>query len=159
MQEQKIWHSGILGMSFSAEEGRILIFRKTLEVLGKPSHYRFLYNASTHEIAVQACKPGEAGSHRVGKLDETNSCDIKSIAFVRMIYKDAGWNKRWSYWLTGRAFPAQRLVSFQIEDAAPIENGRVMPGNVSPTVALCRAESFPAQNNPTSPVKCDSGAV
>ena len=159
MQEQKIWHSGVLGMSFSAEEGRILIFRKTLDVLGKPSHYRFLYNASTHEIAVQACKPDEAGSHRVGKLDETNSCEIKCIAFVRMIYKDAGWDKRWSYRLTGRAFQAQRLVSFQIEDAAPIENGRVMAENVSPTVALCRAEPLPAENNPTLPVKRDSGAV
>lgn len=127
MQEQKIWHSGILGMSFSAEEGRILIFRKTLEA--------------------------------VGKLDETSSCEIKCKAFVQMIYKDAGWNKRWSYRLTGRSFQNQRLVSFQIEDAAPIEYGRVLPADVSPTFALCRAESVPAQNNPTSAVKADSGEV
>lgn len=159
MQQQKIWHSGILGMSFSAEEGRILIFRKTLEALGKPSHYRFLYNAHAHEIAVQACNAEEAGSHRVGKLDETSSCEIKCKAFVQMIYKDAGWNRRCSYRLTGRSFPNQRLVSFQIDDAAPIEYGRVLPSDVSPTFALCRAEGVQAQNNPTPAEKADSGEV
>lgn len=159
MQEQKIWHSGVLGMSFSAEEGRILIFRKTLDALGKPSHYRFLYNASTHEIAVQACKPDEAGSHRVGKLDETNSCEIKCIAFVRMIYQDARWSFRRSYRLTGKSFADQKLVSFSIRDAIPIENGKIVDEAVSPTVALCRRKGAQAENNPSLAIKADSGGA
>ena len=52
-----------------------------------------------------------------------------------------------------------RLVSFQIQEALPIENGRVLDGTVSPTFALCRAEGSPSQNNPTPEEKADSGEM
>ncbi len=158
-QEQKIWHAGVLGMTFSIDEGRITIFRSTLETLSWPSHYRFLYNPQMNQIAVQACKAGDVGAHRVGKLNEFSSCEIKCVAFVRMVYKNAHWNKRRSYRMIGNPFPEQKLVSFQIQEALPIENGRVLDGTVSPTFALCREESSPTQNNPTSEEKADSGAV
>ena len=105
---------------------RITVFRKTLEALEWPSHYRFLYNRKMKQIAVQACGAEEAGAHRVGKLDESNSGEIKCMALVRMIYGDSGWDKKMSYRLLGRAFPQQRLVSFKITDAMQIENGRVL---------------------------------
>lgn len=159
MKEQKIWHAGVLGMTFSIDEGRITIFRSTLETLGWPSHYRFLYNPQMNQIAVQACKAGDAGAHRVGKLNEFSSCEIKCVAFVRMVYKNAHWNKRRSYRMIGNPFPEQRLVSFQIQDALPIENGRVLDETGSLTFALCREESSPAQNNPTSEEKANIGAV
>lgn len=158
-KEKKIWHSGILGMTFSAEEGRITIFRGTLEALGWPSHYRFLYNPQMNQIAVQTCKAGDAGAHRVTKLDEFSSCEIKCVAFVRMVYKDAHWNTRRSYRMIGIFFQEQKLVSFQIQDALPIEKGRILGGTTSPMFALCRAESSPAQNNSTAGEKADSGAV
>ena len=98
--EQKTEQQAGLGMSFCEEEGRITVFRKTLEALEWPSHYRFLYNRKMKQIAVQA--------------------------LVRMIYGDSGWDKKMSYRLIGRAFPQQRLVSFKITDAMQIENGRVL---------------------------------
>ena len=149
MQEQKIWHAGVLGMTLNVDEGRITIFRSTLETLGWPSHYRFLYNPQMNQIAVQVCSAADAGAHRVGKLNEFSSCEIKCVAFVRMIYKNAKWDKRRSYRMIGNPFPEQRLVSFQIQEALPIENGRVLDETVSPTFALCRAEGSPSQNNPT----------
>ena len=112
-----------------------------------------------NQIAVQACKAGDAGAHRVGKLNEFSSCEIKCVAFVRMVYKNAHWSKRRSYRMIGNPFPEQKLVSFQIQEALPIENGRVLDETGSPTFALCREESSPAQNNPTSEEKADSGAV
>lgn len=69
--EQKTEQQAGLGMSFCEEEGRITVFRKTLEALEWPSHYRFLYNRKMKQIAVQACGAEEAGAHRVGKLDES----------------------------------------------------------------------------------------
>lgn len=146
MQEQKIWHAGVLGMTLNVDEGRITIFRSTLEVLGWPSHYRFLYNPQMNQIAVQVCSATDAGAHRVGKLNELSSCEIKCVAFVRMVYKNAQWDKRRSYRMIGNPFPEQRLVSFQIQEALPIENGRVLDGTGSPTFALCRAEGSPSQN-------------
>ena len=159
MKEQKIWHAGVLGMTFSIDEGRITIFRSTLETLGWPSHYRFLYNPQMNQIAVQVCSAADAGAHRVGKLNEFSSCEIKCVAFVRMVYKDAKWNKHRSYRMIGSQFPEQRLVSFQIQEALPIENGRVLDETVSPMFAPCREESSTAQNDPTSEQKANSGAV
>ena len=52
--EQKTEQQAGLGMSFCEEEGRITVFRKTLEALEWPSHYRFLYNRKMKQIAVQA---------------------------------------------------------------------------------------------------------
>ena len=74
--EQKTEQQAGLGMSFCEEEGRITVFRKTLEALEWPSHYRFLYNRKMKQIAVQACGAEEAGAHRVGKLDESNSGEM-----------------------------------------------------------------------------------
>ena len=124
--EQKTEQQAGLGMSFCEEEGRITVFRKTLEALEWPSHYRFLYNRKMKQIAVQACGAEESGAHRVGKPDESNSGEIKCMALVRMIYGDSGWDKKMSHRLIGRAFPQQRLVSFKITDAMQIENGRVL---------------------------------
>ena len=61
--------------------------------------------------------------------------------------------------MIGNPFPEQRLVSFQIQEALPIENGRVLDGKASPTFALCRAEGAPSQNNPIPEEKADSGAM
>ena len=49
--EQKTEQQAGLGMSFCEEEGRITVFRKTLEALEWPSHYRFLYNLSLIHIS------------------------------------------------------------------------------------------------------------
>lgn len=150
MQEQKIWHAGVLGMTLNVDEGRITIFRSTLETLGWPSHYRFLYNPQMNQIAVQVCSATDAGAHRVGKLNEFSSCEIKCVAFVRMVYKNAQWDKRRSYRMIGNLFPEQRLVSFQIQEALPIENGRVLDGTVSPHVCPVsgRRRSIAKQSHP-----------
>ena len=148
-REQK-WYSGMLGVTFNANEGRITIFRSMLEALGWPTYYRFLYNRKMGQIAVQACKAEDAGAHRVTRLNETNSCEIKCVAFSRMIYQDAYWNMKRSYRLDGKLFPEQNLVSFPILDAIPIENGKILEAAVSPTVAPRQAEASPSQNNPSS---------
>ena len=122
-KEQK-WYSGMLGVTFNSEEGRITIFRSTLETLGWPTPYRFLYNRTMGQIAVQACRAENAGAHRVTTLNETNSCEIKCVAFSRMIYQNAHWNMKRSYRLVGKSFPEQSLVSFSITDAIPTENGK-----------------------------------
>ena len=95
----------------------------------------------------------------VAQKHRTNSCEIKCVAFSRMIYQDAHWNMKRSYRLGGKSFPEQNLVSFPILDAIPIENGKMLDEAVSPTVAPCWAEASPSQNNPSSAVKADSGAV
>ena len=81
MQEQKIWHAGVLGMTLNVDEGRITIFRSTLETLGWPSHYRFLYNPQMNQIAVQVCSEADAGAHRVGNpMIDLNTLILMMVA-------------------------------------------------------------------------------
>ncbi len=112
-----------------------------------------------NQIAVQVCSATDAGAHRVGKLNQFSSCEIKCVAFVRMVYKNAQWDKRRSYRMIGNPFPEQRLVSFQIQEALPIENGRVLDGTVSPTFALCRARTLSIAKQSHPEEKADSGEM
>ena len=64
--EQKTEQQAGLGMSFCEEEGRITVFRKTLEALEWPSHYRFLYNRKMKQIWKIRC--GAHPCRRTGVL-------------------------------------------------------------------------------------------
>ena len=85
---ERIWNQRMLGLTFNVEDGRITIFRSTLEALGWPTHYRFLYNREAKQVAVQNCTAEDAGAHKTPKLTVSNSCEIKCVALVRMIYRD-----------------------------------------------------------------------
>ena len=89
-----------------------------------------------------------------------SSAAVRSSAWpsCEWFIKNAQWDKRRSYRMIGNPFPEQRLVSFQIQEALPIENGRVLDGTGSPTLP-CVAEGSPSQNNPTPEEKADSGAM
>ena len=91
----------MLGLTFNAVDGRITIFRSTLEELGWPTHYRFLYNRKAKQVAVQNCAAEDTGSHKTPKLNARNSCEIKCMAFVRMIYRDMRWDRDDTYRLGG----------------------------------------------------------
>ena len=79
----------MLGLTFNVEDGRITIFRSTLEALGWPTHYRFLYNREAKQVAVQNCTAEDAGAHQDTEADcERTDCEIKCVALVRMIYRD-----------------------------------------------------------------------
>ena len=101
-------------------------------------------------------------SESVMQEEQENTTEVMNrlnLAFSRMIYRDAHWNMKRSYRLAGKSFLEQNLVSFPISDALPIENGKMLDEAVSPTVAPRRAEASPSQNNPSSAVKADRGAV
>ena len=65
---ERIWNQRMLGLTFNVEDGRITIFRSTLEALGWPTHYRFLYNREAKQVAVQNCTAEDAGAHQLLKL-------------------------------------------------------------------------------------------
>ena len=81
---ERIWNQRMLGLTFNVEDGRITIFRSTLEALGWPTHYRFLYNREAKQVAVQNCTAEDAGAHKTPKLTVSNSCEIKCVALVRI---------------------------------------------------------------------------
>ena len=151
---ERIWNQRMLGLTFNVEDGRITIFRSTLEALGWPTHYRFLYNREAKQVAVQNCTAEDAGAHKTPKLTVSNSCEIKCVALVRMIYRDMRWNRNNTYRLEGKSVPRQQLVSFDLDIPFLVENGKALDENPSPTKPLCgeelsAAESWPRQLNAT----------
>ena len=157
--EQKTEQQAGLGMSFCEEEGRITVFRKTLEALEWPSHYRFLYNRKAKQVAVQKCAAEDAGSHKTPKLNVSNSCEIKCMAFVRMIYRDMRWNQDNTYRLEGKSIPRQQLVSFDLGTPFLVENGKALDENPSLTKPLCGEGLSAAESSSASPIKRDSGTL
>lgn len=156
---ERIWNQRMLGLTFNVEDGRITIFRSTLEALGWPTHYRFLYNREAKQVAVQNCTAEDAGAHKTPKLTVSNSCEIKCVALVRMIYRDMRWNRNNTYRLEGKSVPRQQLVSFDLDIPFLVENGKALDENPSPTKPLCGEELSAAESSSASPIKRDSGAA
>ena len=156
---ERTWNQRMLGLTFNVDDGRITIFRSTLEALGWPTHYRFLYNREAKQVAVQNCTAEDAGAHRTPKLTVSNSCEIKCVALVRMIYRDMRWNRNNTYRLEGKSVPRQQLVSFDLDIPFLVENGKALDENPSPTKPLCGEELSAAESSSASPIKRDSGAL
>ena len=141
---ERIWNQRMLGLTFNVEDGRITIFRSTLEALGWPTHYRFLYNREAKQVAVQNCTAEDAGAHKTPKLTVSNSCEIKCVALVRMIYRDMRWNRNNTYRLEGKSVPRQQLVSFDLDIPFLVENGKALDENPSPTKKVPRPRQLNA---------------
>lgn len=154
---ERIWNQRMLGLTFNVEDGRITIFRSTLEALGWPTHYRFLYNREAKQVAVQNCTAEDAGAHKTPKLTVSNSCEIKCVALVRMIYRDMRWNRDNTYRLEGKSIPRQQLVSFDLDTPFLVENGKALGENPSLTEPLCGEGLSAAESSSASPIKRDSG--
>ena len=156
---ERTWNQRMLGLTFNAVDGRITIFRSTLEALGWPTHYRFLYNRKSKQVAVQNCTAEDAGSHKTPKLNASNSCEIKCMALVKMLYRDMRWKRNNTYRLEGKSVPRQQLVSFDLDIPFLVENGKALDENPCPTKPLCGEELSAAESSSASLIKRDSGAV
>ena len=156
---ERMWNQRMLGLTFNAESGRITIFRSTLEALDWPAYYRFLYNREARQMAVQNCTAEDAGSHKTPKLNASNSCEIKCMALVKMIYRDMRWERKNTYRLEGKSISGQQLVSFDLDTPFLVENGKALDENPSPTKPLCGEELSAAESSSALLIKRDSGAV
>ena len=111
------------------------------------------------EEALEILKQKKKGNYNVIQIDENFVPAPLEHKEVFGVTFEQGRQELEIYRMIGNPFLEQRLVSFQIQEALPIENGKVLDGTVSPTFALCRAEGSPSQNNPTPEEKADSGEM
>ena len=118
---QKAWHPEVRYITFSFTDGRITVFKSALEDLHWPAFYRFLYNSSEKQFAIQACKEEAPGSHRSPRLKLGDSCEIKSKALVRLLYRDGRWEIARSYRVPGRMVTEQNLIEFDLRQAIQLE--------------------------------------
>lgn len=128
MDERKYvdWDYSMPGISFCLKSGRVTIFKTTLEVIGYPEFYRFLYNPDTKMMAIEPCAMNAPGAYALVNVKKEETYDVSSIDFVRMMYRENGWKKQISYRIAGIAYPQDRAVEFDLRKALEIHEGRVM---------------------------------
>ena len=128
MDERKYvdWDYSMPGISFCLKSGRVTIFKTTLEVIGYPEFYRFLYNPDTKMMAIEPCAMNAPGAYALVNVKKEETYDVSSIDFVRMMYRENGWKKQISYRIAGIAYPQDRAAEFDLTKALEIHEGRVM---------------------------------
>ena len=113
------------GISFCLKSGRVTIFKTTLGVMDYPEFYRFLYDSTAHRLAIEPCSIDSPGAYALVNVKTDETYDVSSIGFVRMMYRDNGWNPKISYRIEGYPHPAEKAVEFDLTKALEIHEGRV----------------------------------
>ncbi len=118
------WDPEQPGITFSAKYGRILIFKRTLDLLGFPECYRFLFSPEDRLFAVQACKISDEGAHTLPPESIEGDYRVKSMDLVQFVYRVCGWNEKVSYRAAGAVIPEENVVQFDLSAALEIYEGR-----------------------------------
>jgi hypothetical protein len=119
------WDAAQTAITFRFDAGRITLFRTTLDGLGYPEFYRFLFNPAENMFAIQACGIDDPGSHQMPELKTGNACEVSSKDLVRLIYRHCGWKRKFSYRIPGTSYLKQRLVNFNLDNAFELHEGRL----------------------------------
>ena len=114
------WVADQMGLTFDYTWYRVRIFRRTLEELGNPEFFRFLFHPVKKLVAVQACGMDDQGSHLRQTLKDGDSYEISSKDFVELLYRTQKWDRKLTYRLEGVKIPNEDVVVFPLEDAIRI---------------------------------------
>lgn len=114
------------GITFSAKYGRILIFKRTLDLLGFPECYRFLFSPEDRLFAVQACRISDEGAHNLPPESVEGDYRVRSMDLVQFVYRVCGWNDKVSYRAAGVIVPEEKAVQFDLSSALELYEGRLI---------------------------------
>ena len=109
-------------LSFSLKRRRVLIHRSTLRALELPQNIRFLLNKKKVRVAVQCCEAIDRDIFSVPDLKPSETFEISSINFLKIIYGLAKWDEERSYRVSGTLYKANRLIEFDLMDAETISD-------------------------------------
>lgn len=78
-----------LGLSFSFQRGRLLIYYASIRELQEPEYIRFLFNSREKRLAIQVCEQIDRDGIRMPQKGETDKFqfDITSSPLLSVIYK------------------------------------------------------------------------
>ena len=123
--EYIVWDFSMPGITFSEKYGRITVFKKTMELIGFPEYYRFLFNQDAGFFAIQACRIDDDGAQRISDVWDEDAVEIKSMDLVRYIYRCSRWSPKRSYRIAGEVYRDERIVKFTLSEAMELHEGRL----------------------------------
>ena len=114
------------GISFCLTEGRITLFKTTMDILGNPEFYRFLFSPEDRLFAVQTCGISDKGANRVRLEAKSDNYSVKIMDLVRFVYQSCRWKESITYRVPGVGYPADCAVQFDLTAAYEIHEGMVV---------------------------------
>ena len=108
-EKHTYWDIKQPGISFNLGSGRIALYRATLEIMGYPEFYRFLFNPEKKMLAIQRCG-----------IIKRETCDVSSKDLVRLLYRSCRWDPDMTYRIPGVGYPGSFAVSFDLNEAYEI---------------------------------------
>lgn len=120
MMEEAVMADDVCKLSFSLKRRRVLIHRSTLKALEHPQNIRFLMNKKKCRVAVQSCEAIDRDNFIVPDLKPSETYEITSISFLKVIYSLAGWDEDKTYRVEGSFYGENHLVEFLLKSAEVI---------------------------------------
>lgn len=111
---QKEWPSNAKGLTFDPFKGRIMLYKSTVEALGTPEYFRFLFNPTKKKFAIQVCGFKDEGAERMPSLNEGDNCYICCNALVRYVFQACKWDSKYTHRVEGVLYPEERLIDFDL---------------------------------------------
>ncbi len=119
-EKHTYWDIKQPGISFNLGSGRIALYRATLEIMGYPEFYRFLFNPEKKMLAIQRCGIDDPGAHKLPRIIKRETCDVSSKDLVRLLYRSCRWDPDMTYRIPGVGYPGSFAVSFDLNEAYEI---------------------------------------
>ena len=126
--------SDIRYISISFKRRRVMIHKSTLRALELPQNIRFLLNKGEKKVAVQCCEAIDRDNFDVPLLSANETFEITSISFVQVLYALGDWDFDKSYRISGTFYSSNRLVEFDLADAAAISDEEFVDEEVVGTI-------------------------
>ena len=113
------------GISFNLTSGRVVVFLKSLEMLGYLEFIKFYVNPTRRAVAIQPCGIDDDGAKSVPNIDLKEGASIKVIDLTRLVYEVCNWDPKKTYRVAGDYYPANRVICFELNQACEIVDGKM----------------------------------
>lgn len=107
------------------KKSRIRIHRRTLQMLGNPTHIQLLVNPDSRTIAVKRTSEYDHLSHRIpeNELLHHKCCELYSRDFLKALRAtSSGWTDKAAYLIYGTLIESCNLVQFSMKNSIPVNN-------------------------------------
>ena len=104
------------GISFSWNNMRVYVHKKTLKALGYPEYARFLFDIERQKFCIQASRLGESGAFPLRINSRTNTCEINSMPLILLVWEKCKLRPGDTYRYIGIAHRRYRLVEFTVSE-------------------------------------------
>ncbi|GHV00122.1 hypothetical protein FACS1894211_06790 [Clostridia bacterium] len=104
------------------KKNRVVISRKTLQIIGNPRHILLLVNPEERHFVVLQGDSADKRAHRIPyrKTERQREVEINSKSFMQtLISISDGWRENVNYKIVGEYIQGENILRYRVADAVP----------------------------------------